>query len=135
MNHVRRLPLDTERATPPLVLRPTDSLPSLSYSTCRSSFFSKKSSNTGGGSDYIDRDDDREYDGGASRQAHVPTRPVDRDKAEQELSLNIKKATSPEESAPKQKHVRSRFYSTLWPARAGLVVELGGAVRGSLVVD
>lgn len=37
----------------------------------------------------------------------MPTRPVDRDKAEQELSLNIKKATSPEETAPKQKHVRS----------------------------
>ncbi|KNZ57701.1 hypothetical protein VP01_2095g1, partial [Puccinia sorghi] len=37
---------------------------------------------------------------------HFPTRPVDRDKAEAELTLNIKKATSPEESAPKQKHVR-----------------------------
>ena len=41
--------------------------------------------------------------------AHMPTRPVDRDKAEQELSLNIKKATSPEETAPKQKHVRSEW--------------------------
>ena len=30
-----------------------------------------------------------------------------REKAEQELTLNIKKATSPEEAAPKQKHVRS----------------------------
>ncbi|KAG8761978.1 sla2 Src-like adaptor 2 [Ceratobasidium sp. 423] len=38
---------------------------------------------------------------------HFPTRPVDRDKAEAELTLNIKKATSPEETAPKQKHVRS----------------------------
>lgn len=38
---------------------------------------------------------------------HFPTRPVDKDKAEAELTLNIKKATSPEESAPKQKHVRS----------------------------
>ncbi|KZP25441.1 ANTH-domain-containing protein [Athelia psychrophila] len=37
---------------------------------------------------------------------HYPTRPVDKDKAEQELAVNIKKATSPEESAPKQKHVR-----------------------------
>ncbi|KAH7930397.1 ANTH-domain-containing protein [Leucogyrophana mollusca] len=37
---------------------------------------------------------------------HYPTRPVDKDKAEQELVVNIKKATSPEESAPKQKHVR-----------------------------
>jgi hypothetical protein len=38
---------------------------------------------------------------------HHPTRPVDKDKAESELSIHIKKATSPEESAPKQKHVRS----------------------------
>ncbi|PWN54430.1 ANTH-domain-containing protein [Violaceomyces palustris] len=37
---------------------------------------------------------------------HLPTRPVDRDKAESELSLNIKKATSADETAPKQKHVR-----------------------------
>jgi hypothetical protein len=37
---------------------------------------------------------------------HHPTRPVDKDKAEHELTINIKKATSPEESAPKQKHVR-----------------------------
>ena len=42
-------------------------------------------------------------------QHHLPTRPVDRDKAEAELVLNIKKATSPEETAPKQKHVRSGF--------------------------
>ncbi|MBW0480733.1 hypothetical protein O181_020448 [Austropuccinia psidii MF-1] len=46
--------------------------------------------------DFIDREDAK----------HFPTRPVDRDKAEAELTLNIKKATSPEESAPKQKHVR-----------------------------
>ncbi|KAJ6504413.1 ANTH domain-containing protein [Mycena vulgaris] len=39
-------------------------------------------------------------------EVHYPTRPVDKDKAEQELIVNIKKATSPEESAPKQKHVR-----------------------------
>jgi huntingtin-interacting protein 1-related protein len=32
---------------------------------------------------------------------------VDKDKAEHELVVNIKKATSPEETAPKQKHVRS----------------------------
>lgn len=69
-----------------------------------SSFFSssKPSGNRSAANDYIDRDDD----GGASRQAHFPSRPVDNDKAEQELSLNIKKATSPEEAAPKQKHVR-----------------------------
>lgn len=34
---------------------------------------------------------------------HYPTRPVDKEKAEAELSLNIKKATSPEETAPKAK--------------------------------
>ncbi|KAK7059202.1 sla2 Src-like adaptor 2 [Paramarasmius palmivorus] len=37
---------------------------------------------------------------------HFPTRPVDRDRAEADLAVHIKKATSPEESAPKQKHVR-----------------------------
>jgi hypothetical protein len=42
-------------------------------------------------------------------EVHYPTRPVDKDKAEQELVVNIKKATSPEETAPKQKHVRSAF--------------------------
>ena len=40
---------------------------------------------------------------------HLPTRPVDKDKAEAELVINIKKATSPEETAPKQKHVRSVY--------------------------
>lgn len=40
-------------------------------------------------------------------EVHYPTRPVDKDKAEHELVINIKKATSAEESAPKQKHVRS----------------------------
>lgn len=40
-------------------------------------------------------------------ELHYPTRPVDKDKAESELVVNIKKATNPEEAAPKQKHVRS----------------------------
>lgn len=40
-------------------------------------------------------------------EEHLPTRPVDRDKAEKALSENIKKATNAEEIAPKQKHVRS----------------------------
>lgn len=44
-------------------------------------------------------------------EVHYPTRPVDKDKAELELVVNIKKATSPEESAPKQKHVRSTSLS------------------------
>ncbi|KAI0931689.1 hypothetical protein AcV5_004880 [Taiwanofungus camphoratus] len=39
-------------------------------------------------------------------EVHYPTRPVDRDKAEAELVVNIKKATNPDETAPKQKHVR-----------------------------
>ncbi|KAJ7293130.1 ANTH domain-containing protein [Mycena rebaudengoi] len=39
-------------------------------------------------------------------EIHYPTRPVDKDKAEAEVVINIKKATSPEETAPKQKHVR-----------------------------
>ncbi|WFD42288.1 sla2 Src-like adaptor 2 [Malassezia psittaci] len=34
------------------------------------------------------------------------SRPFDRDRAEQDLSVHLKKATSPEETAPKQKHVR-----------------------------
>ena len=40
---------------------------------------------------------------------HYPTRPVDKDKAEGELVVNIKKATNPDETAPKQKHVRSTY--------------------------
>jgi hypothetical protein len=46
---------------------------------------------------------------------HYPTRPVDKDKAEQELVVNIKKATSADETAPKQKHVRSEF-KTIHPS-------------------
>lgn len=42
-------------------------------------------------------------------EIHYPTRPVDKDKAEAELVVNIKKATNPEETAPKQKHVRSTW--------------------------
>ncbi|KAJ6575323.1 ANTH-domain-containing protein [Mycena capillaripes] len=45
-------------------------------------------------------------------EVHYPTRPVDKDKAEQELVVNIKKATSPEETAPKQKHVRKAIVFT-----------------------
>ncbi|EMD41891.1 hypothetical protein CERSUDRAFT_79505 [Gelatoporia subvermispora B] len=39
-------------------------------------------------------------------EVHYPTRPVDKEKAEAELVVNIKKATNPDETAPKQKHVR-----------------------------
>ena len=49
----------------------------------------------------------RRNDFDIDEEIHYPTRPVDKDKAETELVINIKKATSPEESAPKQKHVRS----------------------------
>lgn len=61
--------------------------------------------------------------GGRARQGnfdvdeeiHYPTRPVDKEKAEHELVINIKKATSPEETAPKQKHVRSPSFSLVFP--------------------
>jgi hypothetical protein len=49
---------------------------------------------------------------------HYPTRPVDRDKAEHELVVNIKKATSTDETAPKQKHVRSEFITIHPPCLA-----------------
>ncbi|KAL9932539.1 hypothetical protein V8E36_008656 [Tilletia maclaganii] len=45
-------------------------------------------------------------------EEHMPTRPVDKEKAESELSLNIKKATSADETAPKQKHVRKAIVYT-----------------------
>jgi len=54
---------------------------------------------------------------------HYPTRPVDKDKAENELVINIKKATSPEESAPKQKHVRSMCRSSEICQRAYISTE------------
>ncbi|KAK4057914.1 sla2 Src-like adaptor 2 [Microbotryomycetes sp. JL221] len=60
--------------------------------------------------------------------AHVPTRPVDRDKAEQELTLNIKKATNPEETAPKQKHVRKCIVYT-WDYRSSASIWSGLRVQ------
>lgn len=42
---------------------------------------------------------------------YLPSRPVDREKAEADLALNIKKATSPDETNPKPKHVRSMFHN------------------------
>lgn len=44
---------------------------------------------------------------------HQPTRPVDKDKTEVELALHVKKAVSAEETAPKQKHVRSACLPSL----------------------
>ena len=52
-------------------------------------------------------DFENEYPDNAAGGFHQPSRPVDRDKAESELALNIKKATNTDETAPKQKHVRS----------------------------
>nr|CRX78959.1 hypothetical protein ls5930a1_00023 [Leucosporidium scottii] len=52
----------------------------------------------------------------------------DRDKAEQELSLNIKKATSPEEAAPKQKHVRKCIVYT-WDYRTSASIWSGLRVQ------
>ncbi|KAF9093915.1 sla2 Src-like adaptor 2 [Mortierella sp. GBA35] len=51
-------------------------------------------------------------------------RPVDRDKAETELVLHIKKATSAEETAPKQKHVRACIVYT-WDYRSSASVWQG----------
>ncbi|WVR00049.1 hypothetical protein IAU59_007191 [Kwoniella sp. CBS 9459] len=48
-----------------------------------------------------DYDDYPSVRAAASGGSHQPTRPVDKDKTEAELSVNIKKATSPEETAPK----------------------------------
>ena len=60
-------------------------------------------------------------------EVHYPTRPVDKDKAEQELTINIKKATSPEEIAPKQKHVRSEI--TLRAFKRRLDIEHSGLLE------
>ncbi|KAF9913454.1 sla2 Src-like adaptor 2, partial [Lobosporangium transversale] len=48
-------------------------------------------------------------------------RPVDREKAESELVLHIKKATNPDETAPKQKHVRACIVYT-WDYRSSTSV-------------
>ncbi|KAG8905687.1 sla2 Src-like adaptor 2 [Tulasnella sp. 403] len=71
------------------------------------------------GTDYVD--DPRD-------SVHYPTRPVDKDKAEAELTLNIKKATSPEESAPKQKHVRKCIVYT-WDYHSSLSIWTGLRVQ------
>jgi len=53
-----------------------------------------------------------------NQDIHLPTCPINRDKVEVELTLNIKKAISPEESAPKQNMstVSSKLYSGLGTA-------------------
>ncbi|EJD51962.1 cytoskeleton assembly control protein [Auricularia subglabra TFB-10046 SS5] len=69
----------------------------------------------------------RTYDDDGN-EVHFPTRPVDKDKAEAELSLNIKKATSPEETAPKQKHVRKCIVYT-WDYHSSVSIWTGLRVQ------
>ncbi|KAI5121175.1 hypothetical protein M0805_007172 [Coniferiporia weirii] len=61
-------------------------------------------------------------------EVHYPTRPVDKDKADHELVVNIKKATSPEESAPKQKHVRKCIVYT-WDYHSSMAFWTGLRVQ------
>ncbi|GAA6005415.1 Sla2p [Rhodotorula paludigena] len=79
--------------------------------------FSRSRSNTtrSATSDYIDREDYADRD--RPQQQHNPTRPVDKDKAETELQNALKKATNPDETAPKQKHVRKAIVFT-WDYRS-----------------
>lgn len=53
--------------------------------------------------------------------SHMPSRPVDKEKAEQELSQNVKKAVTAEEVAPKAKHVRKCILYT-WDYHTALSV-------------
>ncbi|KAL0249920.1 hypothetical protein I308_103223 [Cryptococcus tetragattii IND107] len=77
----------------------------------------------------------------ASGSSHQPTRPVDKEKTEAELSVNIKKATSPEETAPKQKHVRTpsrgsprqAHAQTGWLETCGRTVGDSGKGYGALI--
>ncbi|GAA5909747.1 hypothetical protein JCM5296_005781, partial [Sporobolomyces johnsonii] len=79
-------------------------------------------------SDYIDRDRD-DYDSPRpSHVPHAPTRPVDKDKAEIELGNAIKKATNPDETAPKQKHVRKAIVYT-WDYRSSASIWSGLRVQ------
>ncbi|KAF9508251.1 hypothetical protein BS47DRAFT_1373689 [Hydnum rufescens UP504] len=59
---------------------------------------------------------------------HYPTRPVDKDKAEAELAINIKKATNPEETAPKAKHVRKCIVYT-WDYHSSISIWSGLRVQ------
>ncbi|KAL5535815.1 SLA2 [Sanghuangporus sanghuang] len=61
-------------------------------------------------------------------EVHYPTRPVDKDKADHELVINIKKATSTEESAPKQKHVRKCIVYT-WDYHSSMAFWTGLRVQ------
>ncbi|GAA5880925.1 hypothetical protein JCM3774_001778 [Rhodotorula dairenensis] len=79
--------------------------------------FSRNRASSSAAADYVDRDTD-DYDARPSKnQTHNPTRPVDKDKAEAELQVALKKATNPDETAPKQKHVRKAIVYT-WDYRS-----------------
>ncbi|WWC90657.1 uncharacterized protein L201_005593 [Kwoniella dendrophila CBS 6074] len=82
---------------------------------------------------HADYDDHPSVRAAASGTNHQPTRPVDKDKTESELSVNIKKATSPEETAPKQKHVRKAHAQTGWLETCGRTVGDGGKGYGGLI--
>ncbi|WVQ89594.1 hypothetical protein IAS59_003356 [Cryptococcus gattii] len=87
-----------------------------------------------------DYDDYPSVRAAASGSSHQPTRPVDKEKTEAELSVNIKKATSPEETAPKQKHVRTddqtlkeAHAQTGWLETCGRTVGDSGKGYGALI--
>ncbi|WWC63353.1 uncharacterized protein I303_105953 [Kwoniella dejecticola CBS 10117] len=85
------------------------------------------------GRHHADYDDYPSVRAAASGASHQPTRPVDKDKTESELSVNIKKATSPEETAPKQKHVRKAHAQTGWLETCGRTVGDGGKGYGGII--
>ncbi|XAO25641.1 hypothetical protein I312_104469 [Cryptococcus bacillisporus CA1280] len=99
---------------------------------CRSTMFGRHNA---------DYDDYPTVRAAASGSSHQPTRPVDKEKTEAELSVNIKKATSPEETAPKQKHVRTpsrgpprqAHAQTGWLETCGRTVGDSGKGYGALI--
>lgn len=91
---------------------PSIILPSLPLLTCSLTLrYNSRSGNL----------DDEDYGrrNAHSLTTHQPTRPVDKEKAETELSQNIKKATNADETAPKQKHVRKMIVYT-WDYHSSL---------------
>ncbi|GAA6012414.1 hypothetical protein JCM8202_003319 [Rhodotorula sphaerocarpa] len=79
--------------------------------------FSRNRAGSSAAADYVDREWD-DYDARPPKgPSHNPTRPVDKDKAEMELQVALKKATNPDETAPKQKHVRKAIVYT-WDYRS-----------------
>lgn len=93
--------------------------------------FSRNRSGSSAAADYVDRDTD-DYDARPSKnQSHNPTRPVDKEKAEAELQVALKKATNPDETAPKQKHVRSESSQPKGSSRRrAVLISRSASVRG-----